>query len=263
MAPSRCPTAPRAAPPTSSGPSSGATPWTSTRAASSSAGQPRTPWSSATRSTTPSPVLQNNGDRTLIRRNTVKSSFSPGFSGTGIQVDAGGEDTRVEANAIDRVATAAVDDLGTRTAVTANLITGQIYPSEPSTGFWAGIEVREEASDGRIQANVIRRQSGGGIEISGDNMRVVANVVDQIDLFEDGIRVEPAATGTLLKANVTTRTGDDGIDVDSPATTITANVANNNEDLGIEAVAGVTDGGGNRARGNGDPAQCVGVRCAP
>jgi hypothetical protein len=208
------------------------------------------------------PSIQNNGDRTLVRRNAVRSSISPGFSGTGIQVDAGAEGTRVEANTVDRVATTAVDDLGTRTAVTANLITGQIYPSEPSTGFWAGIVVREEASDGRIQANVVRRQSGGGIEVSGDNMRIIANVVDQTDLFEDGIRVAPAATGTLVKANVTTRSGDDGIDVDNPATTVTANVANNNRDLGIEAVDGVTDAGGNRARGNGNPSQCVGVACS-
>lgn len=32
-------------------------------------------------------------------------------------------------------------------------------------------------------------------------------------------------------------------------------------DLGIEAVAGTTDGGGNGAKHNGNPAQCVGVRC--
>ena len=31
--------------------------------------------------------------------------------------------------------------------------------------------------------------------------------------------------------------------------------------LGIEAVAGVTDGGGNKAAGNGNPLQCTNVRC--
>jgi hypothetical protein len=97
--------------------------------------------------------------------------------------------------------------------------------------------------------------------VGGDRYTVTGNLVDQID-FRDGIRVEPGAAGTLLRVNVATRNGDDGIDVDSPATTVTANVANDNGDLGIEAVAGVTDGGGNRARGNGDPAQCVGVVCS-
>jgi hypothetical protein len=38
--------------------------------------------------------------------------------------------------------------------------------------------------------------------------------------------------------------------------------ANDNGDLGIEAVAGVNDGGGNRASGNGNPAQCTGVACS-
>jgi hypothetical protein len=102
---------------------------------------------------------------------------------------------------------------------------------------------------------------GGGIVIGGDRYTVTGNLVDQID-SRDGIRVEPGAAGTLLRANVATRNGDDGIDVDSPATTVTANVANDNVDLGIEAVAGVTDGGGNRARGNGNPAQRVGVACS-
>jgi hypothetical protein len=129
--------------------------------------------------------------------------------------------------------------------------------------------VTAEASDGRVQANVVRRHApgfaedvGGGIVIAGDRFTVTGNVVSEID-FTDGIRVEAQAVGTVLRANVATRNRDDGIDVNNPATTVTANVANDNTDLGIEAVAGVTDGGGNRARGNGNPAQCVGVVCTP
>ena len=44
-------------------------------------------------------------------------------------------------------------------------------------------------------------------------------------------------------------------------TTVMRDVANQNSDLGIEAVAGVQDGGGNRAAGNGNPLQCTGVSC--
>ena len=47
-----------------------------------------------------------------------------------------------------------------------------------------------------------------------------------------------------------------GIDVDSASTTLARNTANRDGDLGIEAVLGVRDGGGNRARGNGNPLQC-------
>jgi len=34
-----------------------------------------------------------------------------------------------------------------------------------------------------------------------------------------------------------------------------------NADLGIEAVFGVIDGGGNRARANGNPLECTNVFC--
>jgi hypothetical protein len=212
------------------------------------------------------PAIESNGDRTLIRGNTITSTLFPGSTGFGIQINSGGEDTRVEVNRIDRAGFVSIDDSGTRTVMTANVMVGQIFPSEPITGIIAGIIVREEASGGRIQANVVRRHApgfapdiGGGIVLSGDNFTVVANLVSEIDA--DGIRVEPEASGTLLKANAATRNSDDGIDVESPATTVTTNVANDNEDLGIEAVEGVTDGGGNRASGNGNPAQCVGVAC--
>ena len=42
---------------------------------------------------------------------------------------------------------------------------------------------------------------------------------------------------------------------------ITRNVANDNGDLGIVAGAGTIDGGGNRAFGNGNPLQCIGIAC--
>ena len=55
----------------------------------------------------------------------------------------------------------------------------------------------------------------------------------------------------------------DGISVGSPRTTLTRNEARHNGRLGIEAVKGVIDGGGNRASGNGDSRQCVHVACRP
>jgi parallel beta-helix repeat protein len=77
----------------------------------------------------------------------------------------------------------------------------------------------------------------------------------------DGILVEPTAVDTLLDRNAASRNGDDGIDVESQSTTLTKNTANHNDDLGIEAVPGATDGGGNKARGNGNPLQCTNVFC--
>ena len=80
-------------------------------------------------------------------------------------------------------------------------------------------------------------------------------------MVSTGSRVESAATNTLVQGNLVTGAGDDGIDVDAPGTIIRVNTAVNNGDLGIEAVAGVIDGGGNRASGNGNLLQCTNVTC--
>jgi parallel beta-helix repeat protein len=95
---------------------------------------------------------------------------------------------------------------------------------------------------------------------SSANNNIENNVAANND--HDGIVVNGRSDGTLVMANVAVFNGlDDGIDVNNPDTTIADNTANENGDLGIEAVAGVTDGGGNRASGNGDPRQCVNVVC--
>jgi Right handed beta helix region len=85
----------------------------------------------------------------------------------------------------------------------------------------------------------------------------------------DGVLVEAEGAHAVVARNRTERNGDDGIDINLGANTppeevdtvVRANRAFFNADLGIEAVAGTTDGGGNRARHNGNPAQCVGVVC--
>ena len=99
-----------------------------------------------------------------------------------------------------------VDDSGTRTVTSGNLIVGQVFPTEPSTGGIAGIIVREEASGGRIQANVVRRHApgvepdmGAGIQVAGDGFTLAVNVVSEI-LDRDGIRVEPQASGNCNPA---------------------------------------------------------------
>jgi parallel beta-helix repeat protein len=82
--------------------------------------------------------------------------------------------------------------------------------------------------------------------------------VDGVSVATDG---DAPVIATLLARNIATGSGDDGFDVRSPLTTLTANLAARNGDLGIFAVPGVIDGGANRARANGDPAQCTSVTC--
>jgi len=121
--------------------------------------------------------------------------------------------------------------------------------------------------DNRIHENEVAPLDSDGNQCVGialfraDDSDVEDNVAANND--HDGILVKRRSDGTLLRANTAVFNGlDDGIDANNPDTTIADNVANHNGDLGIEAVAGVTDAGGNRARRNGDPRQCLNVVCA-
>jgi hypothetical protein len=62
--------------------------------------------------------------------------------------------------------------------------------------------------------------------------------------------------------NLTVRNSLDGIHLDAPTSLVARNVADHNGNWGIFAVDGTTDGGGNRAHANGQPAQCSGVACS-
>jgi hypothetical protein len=106
--------------------------------------------------------------------------------------------------------------------------------------------IRLEAFAGATRGNVVRAN------------RVRAAGVDGIQVNVE--HVGPVIN-TLLDRNIAIGAGDDGIDVESPTTTLTRNVANHNRDLGIEAAPRVIDGGGNKAKGNGNPLQCRNVAC--
>ena len=78
---------------------------------------------------------------------------------------------------------------------------------------------------------------------------------------KDGVNVGGQAKRTLLRGNRVSHSKDDGLDVEGRTTKLTKNRAFRNGDLGIEAVPGVIDGGGNIARHNGDPRQCINIVC--
>lgn len=77
----------------------------------------------------------------------------------------------------------------------------------------------------------------------------------------DGIHSFTGSSGNLFKKNHADKNGANGIEIADTGNTITKNHADKNTNLGISAVAGNTDGGGNKAHHNGNPAQCVGVTC--
>ena len=77
----------------------------------------------------------------------------------------------------------------------------------------------------------------------------------------DGILVAAGSTRTTVAQNVASDAGGDGIRIDEPGTYLIENTAIGNAGFGIRAVQGVVDGGGNTARDNGQPAQCLNVVC--
>jgi parallel beta-helix repeat protein len=152
----------------------------------------------------------------------------------------------------------------------ANTITdNQVTDSFCKKGCGYGISV-EAGAGNLIAQNDVRRTLRDGIRIDAffPELPTVDNVVrDNVvsDATVDGLSIGTegpgTVSGTLIERNVATGSGDDGFDIRRPAATLTANTANDNFDLGIEAVPGVVDGGGNRASGNGNPLQCTNVFC--
>jgi hypothetical protein len=149
---------------------------------------------------------------------------------------------------------------GNHIQVLRNRISGIFEPS-PSLGI-AGNDIR-------VADNMVSGDPGGGIVVfSGSGNALIRNdVLGGVDAPDydydepDGIRVEPFTAGTLIRDNVTHEAGDDGIDVQATDARLKGNRSDGNGDFGIDAVGGVTDGGGNTASGNGNPLQCRNVFC--
>jgi parallel beta-helix repeat protein len=128
-----------------------------------------------------------------------------------------------------------------------------------------GIRI-EKGHANLVAHNLVRHTRRSGIRlgikhplIGGARNVVRGNRVSGIR--GDGFLVGKKDRNSLLVANLANRARQDGFDVDSRSATLTRNRALGNGDLGIEAVRGVTDGGGNVARHNGDRRQCTNVAC--
>jgi large repetitive protein len=129
------------------------------------------------------------------------------------------------------------------------------------SGGGAGIHMYHGHGD-LIAHNVIAHTHRAGMDLetsSGGHNVVRRNLVR--DSRKDGFRVGKKGRHSVLKGNVAKRSGHDGFEIKSRSAKLTSNRAVRNDDLGIKAVRGVIDGGGNRASGNGDPRQCTHVAC--
>jgi hypothetical protein len=132
--------------------------------------------------------------------------------------------------------------------------TGNLIKDNTFADQFVGIGVDNDIScdhdlvsrDNTLRNNIVARSNGAG---------------DYPEQTSDGITIAARSKNTLVVGNTLRRNGHHGIDARSPSTTLTRNITWNNRRLGIKAVLGVTDGGGNTATGNGDPRECVGVVC--
>ena len=212
--------------------------------------------------------ISRNGDIGLFlveasSRNTIRSNRFADDPEAGIII--GGDENVVMHNYLVRNG-AGLAVAGSRNRVTSNVVLD--VPACDEEGCGSALQV-DEGSNNVISRNVIRRARTGiaveAYEAPTEGTIVSHNVVD--GAYDDGISVDVLQPGgitstTQIESNVVTRAGDDGIDVGGASATLTGNRALHSGDLGIEAVAGVTDGGDNIAARNGNPLQCTNVRCA-
>jgi parallel beta-helix repeat protein len=124
----------------------------------------------------------------------------------------------------------------------------------------------EKGRGNLVARNIVLRPRGDGIRlgwvnppIGGIETVIRRNVVRGSG--RDAFVVSRYDRRSLLRGNLAIAAGDDGFDIGSRVTELRRNRAFRNADLGIEAVRGVSDAGGNTARYNRDPRQCTHVRC--
>lgn len=219
-------------------------------------------------------------------RGNVVSHSDPAGTDTGIQL------FRSNQNEIDRNILFAVGDGVSLAQSNNNHVT-----RNSSSRNGSGIGIFDGSSRNRIEQNLVNDNRDTGVLLddhaddnviadnhaSGNAFAGIAVGASDRSLVTrnlasgnpgGGIAVVDAAIGTIVKGNQASGNGmnppgcvpdcpllDDGIHIDAPATIVTGNTSNHNADLGIQALAGVTDRGGNRARANGNPLQCTFVLC--
>jgi parallel beta-helix repeat protein len=205
------------------------------------------------------------GSENSVARNAVLDNDANGI------LVLGGQGTLVRENRVARNGNDIVIFDGSGNTVARNLVFGAVGCSNCGglpTGF--GIGITMGANDTTVFGNLVSRSQADGIGIIDFDPSDPANPLPNRTTVRGnvvraagraGVRVDAGTEGTVLERNRVFRAAQDGIRIDSAAAVLTGNRAFSNHDLGIEAVPGVTDGGGNRAHGNGNPAQCAGVAC--
>ena len=203
--------------------------------------------------------------------NRVTGNSVAGNDEGGIAID-GSDRNLVSGNHVSR----SIKDIsvsGDHNILLANLLTDAT--ACPPDGCGDGISV-EGGTANLVVSNRIARTGQNGIAVNAfsavggppsigtviRNNVIHAATADAIAIATfGGDAIGGIVKDTRLDGNVVIGSGHDGINITSASTTVTHNLAVHNGNLGIEAVAGVLDGGRNRAFANGNPLQCLNIAC--
>lgn len=150
-----------------------------------------------------------------------------------------------------------------RDAIKLGLSSGNRVTQNTVSGNDYGIAVADGSSRNTVDRNVASGNKYFGIAAWGPGTQNVIEKNQVSGSVHHGIQVNSDVPGITLLQNYLSGNGDDGIHVETTTATLTKNTAVYNVDLGISAPTGVTDGGGNKASGNGNVLQCTGVVCNP
>jgi parallel beta-helix repeat protein len=205
-------------------------------------------------------VSRNAGTGIILFKSSRNTVIGNSARANGLQLDQGGISlNRSHHNLIEGNALRRNGDLGVFMEISDNnRIRKNRMFGHPEGGVIA------EGHGNVFSRNRIVRGGGGILITKLTGHGAVGNVVRRNYVRgarSSGIAVDNRPKRTLIRRNRVVGSRRHGIIVGSSSTKLTENRALRNGDLGITAVKGVTDGGGNIARHNGDPRQCVNVKC--
>jgi parallel beta-helix repeat protein len=192
--------------------------------------------------------------------NTIRGNSVDGSGAYGILVSRTTGGNRVVANSVSNHPLGGIVlSTASNIVVADNALQGNLDRRDQFGEYGSfGIAVDAASSDNRLSGNVVRGSRTGILVARSERTTLRGNAV--LNNSRDGIAVIEAID-TWIGRTRADGNEDDGIDVDAAKTLLRANEASRNGDLGIEAVEGVFDGGGNKASGNGNPLQCLNVFC--
>ena len=146
-----------------------------------------------------------------------------------------------------------------RNALSGILASGPASEVAGSAAFDNGsFGIRIQGGASRVATSSANNNGGLGIVSDGSGSTVTGNLA----LSNGSTGIAVGGEGTQLTSNVSNSNDASGFVVSALTATVSKNKASFNTELGINAESGgVTDGGGNKAAGNGSLHQCENVVC--